>query len=290
MIDLHTHSNVSDGLLSPAQLVHEAARCGITVLALTDHDTVAGLAAASAAAEQLGIAFIPGIELSSDIGPFEVHILGYEIDRADPDLLHSLAELEHLRLARIEQIVARLSAIGLPVSLDRVRELAGPGTIGRPHVARAMIEQGYVTSIQEAFERYLAAGRPAFVPRGKIVPEQAIALIRKARGVPVLAHPLSTGNIDLTLRRLIPAGLLGIEVYYAEYDDGTQAYLRSIADRYDLIPTGGSDFHGEGFKAGRELGKAPVPAECVERLRAAAARLRAAAEPVEATAVHATLT
>ncbi|MER3485868.1 MAG: hypothetical protein C4345_07800, partial [Chloroflexota bacterium] len=145
MIDLHTHSNVSDGLLPPAELVREAARRGITVLALTDHDTVAGLAAASATAEQLGISFIPGIELSSDIGPFEVHILGYEIDHADPDLLHALAELEHLRLARIEQILARLSAIGLPVSPDRVRELAGPGTIGRPHVARAMIEQGYVT-------------------------------------------------------------------------------------------------------------------------------------------------
>lgn len=289
MIDLHTHSNVSDGLLAPADLVYEAARRGITVLALTDHDTVAGLDAAAATAEHAGITFIPGVELSSDIGPFEVHVLGYEIDRNDPELLHGLAELEHQRLARIEQIVARLAALGVPVSLDRVRELAGPGTIGRPHVARAMIEQGYVTSVQEAFEQYLAAGRPAFVPRGKIVPEQAIALIRKARGVPVLAHPLTTGNIDLVLRRLIPAGLLGIEVYYAEYDEGTQAYLRAIADRYGLIPTGGSDYHGEGFKTGRELGKAPVPAESVVRLQEAAARLRAELEPIGPAAVRATL-
>ncbi|HEY8448824.1 MAG TPA: PHP domain-containing protein [Thermomicrobiales bacterium] len=273
--DLHTHSNVSDGLLSPAELVGEAARRGVMTLALTDHDTVGGLDAAATEAARLGVDFIPGIEFSTDVGPYEVHILGYELDWHQPDLLRALAELEAERMTRIERIVERLAKLDMPVSFQRVVELAGPGTVGRPHVARAMIEAGYVESVQDAFNRYLASGRPAFVPRESLVPERAIELIRLARGVPVLAHPLTTGDIEAMIQRLLPSGLLGLEVYYGEYDAATHEHLRAIADRFGLIPTGGSDYHGEGFKPGRDLGRAPVPPESVTRLREAAARLRA---------------
>ncbi len=269
-VDLHTHSAVSDGTLAPAELVREAHRRGLRVLGLTDHDTVAGLPEASAEAARLGLALIPGVELSTDLGPHEVHLLGYFVDGASPDLIAALATLARQRQERVERIVARLRAAGAPVDLDRVREIAGAGTIGRPHIARALIERGCVASVSEAFDRFLAVGRPGFVPRQKVPPEAAVTLIRRAAGVPVLAHPLTTGDVEGVLHRLRAVGLAGMEVYYGEYDDATRTRLRAVADRWGLIPTGGSDFHGPGFKHGRDLGGPPVPWETVTRLRAAA--------------------
>jgi predicted metal-dependent phosphoesterase TrpH len=196
-----------------------------------------------------------------------VHILGYYVDPSDADLRTALDELAAQRLARNARIVDRLNELGFPISFDRVLEIAGTGTVGRPHIARALIEQGYVESIGEAFDRLLANGRPAFVPRSRALPEESVRLIRRSGAVPVLAHPLSAGEVEDTIRRLVPVGLLGIEVFYGEYSAATRQVLAEVAERWRLIPTGGSDYHGPGFKAGRELGSAPVPLESAERLR-----------------------
>ena len=271
-VDLHTHSHYSDGLLAPAALVHEAGRRGLRVLGLTDHDTAAGLAEAEAEAARLGLTVVPGVELSTSDGAREVHLLGYFFDRDDPAFLAALREFERLRWVRIERIVEKLATAGAPLELQRVRDLAGQGTVGRPHVARALIEEGHAASIADAFDRFIGFGQPAYVPRPKIDPVEAIALVRSAGGVAVLAHPSTAGDVEATLARLVPAGLGGMEVYYGEYDDETRQRLRAIADRLGFVPTGGSDFHGPGFRAGRELGGPPVPLSSVERLRDLAAQ------------------
>ncbi|MEA2586718.1 MAG: 3,5-nucleoside bisphosphate phosphatase, partial [Thermomicrobiales bacterium] len=276
LVDLHTHSNVSDGLLTPTELIREARERGVRALALTDHETVAGLAEAESAARLSRIEFVPGVELNTDVDRHEVHILGYYVNRDDDEFVTGLAILEQQRVERIERMVGQLQEVGTPLDLDRVRELAGPGTIGRPHVARAMIERGYVTSVGEAFDRYLASGRPGFVPRRRNEPEAAVRMILANGAVPVLAHPLTTGNVEGILHRLVPAGLLGLEVYYGEYDETIQQELRATANRWGLIATGGSDYHGEGFKHGRNLGGPPVPMESVARLREAAANAQTA--------------
>lgn len=274
-VDLHTHSTVSDGLFAPAALVQEAGRRGLRVLGLTDHDTLAGLSEAESAAAKLGIELIPGVELNTDQGRHEAHILGYFIDRDDPELLAGLDWFAQKRRERIARIVDKLIGLGIQIAPDRVWEIAGNGTIGRPHVAHALIEAGYVASVTDAFDRFLAAGRPAFVPRQKVPPAEGVKLILAGGGVPVLAHPYSTGDVDGILAQLVPAGLLGLEAWYGEYDAETREGLRHLAEEWGLIPTGGSDYHGPRFKPGRELGGPPVPYEAVERLRAAAARVKA---------------
>ena len=270
-VDLHPHTTYSDGTLTPAELVQEADRRGLRVLGLTDHDTLDGLAEAEAEAARRGLELVPGVELSTagrDGG--EIHLLGYFVDRDDSDLRAGLAAYAQARLVRLDHIVDCLAASGIRVDPDHVKRLAGPGTVGRPHIARALVELGHVASIGDAFDRYLASGRPGFVPRPRVEPERAIELIRAAGGVPVLAHPLGTGDVEATVARLAPAGLRGLEVDYGEYDEATRADLRAIADRWDLVATGGSDYHGPGYKLGRELGGPLVPIEAVERLRAAA--------------------
>lgn len=265
-VDLHTHSTFSDGVHSPTELTAEAVRRGVRTLALTDHDTLSGLPEAISACAAAGVEFIPGVELSTEAGPHDVHILGYFVDPGDTILTGALAELAAKREARTARIVERLNALGIAVSYERVREIAGAGTIGRPHIARAMTELGYVQTVGEAFDRFLASGRPGFVPKEKVLPEDAVRLLRIARAVPVLAHPLSTGDVEGALRRLVPEGLLGIETYYAEYPADVRAMLAAIAQRWELIPTGGSDYHGPAFKEGRDLGSAPVPRRSVDAL------------------------
>ena len=274
LVDLHTHSNASDGVLAPAALVAYAAERGVRVLGLTDHDTVSGIKEATDAGAQSGVEVVPGVELSTRVGDREVHILGYLVDTTDAALLLQLAELAARRRNRIERMVARLAEIGVPVALARVFELAGQGSVGRPHVARAMIERGYVADVSDAFARYLGTDQPGYVPRDPFPPEEAVGLVRRAGGVPVLAHPGKIEDIEGTIARLLLAGLLGLEVYYGEYDDATRNRLKATADRHHLIPTGGSDFHAPGFKPGRDLGGPPVPVETVARLREAASTKR----------------
>lgn len=271
VVDLHTHSTASDGTLTPAALVQLASRRGIRVLGLTDHDSTEGIDEALAAGAALGMTIVPGVELSTDVPTGELHMLGYFIDHHDARLLQTLRSFREVRQSRAERIVEQLRAIGLPIELDEVRRLAGAGAIGRAHVARVLIHRGYATSMDDAFARYLGRGRPGYVPRLRLTPVDAVALVRSAGGAAVLAHPLSVADLEQTLDELVAAGLAGLEVLYASYSDGERAALRWLADRHALIPTGGSDFHGPGEREGADLGSVAVPEETVERLRRAAA-------------------
>jgi predicted metal-dependent phosphoesterase TrpH len=268
-IDLHAHTTASDGLDSPVGLVELAARRGLSVLAVTDHDTVDAIAEAEEAASERGITLVPGVELSTTVPTGEVHVLGYFVDRHDDAFIASLADLASSRVRRVERMIDRLHELGYPVDRDAIMAEAGVGSIGRPHVARALMAIGAASSVSDAFDRFLKAGRPAYIPRDPFTPEDAVRLLADHGAVPTLAHPLSTGDIEGTLRRLVPAGLRGFETYYAEYMPDQHQQLRAIADAWGLIPTGGSDYHGSGFREGRELGAAPVPEETYDRLAAA---------------------
>lgn len=266
MIDLHTHTNASDGLDTPAELVAKASQRGLSVLGITDHDTVDGLEAAAEAAKAANITLVPGVELSTTVERAEVHVLGYFVDRTNADLRTRLHQLAASRVSRVERMIDRLHELGYPVNRDAILAQAEEGSIGRPHVARALIEIGAVTSVDDAFERFLKAGRPAYIPRDHFSPEDAVGLLVEHNAIPVLAHPFSTKDIEGTLARLVPAGLKGLETYYAGYLPEQHVQLRAIADAWQLIPTGGSDYHGAGFREGRDLGAAPVPGEVWERL------------------------
>jgi len=266
-IDLHTHSTASDGLLTPAQLVALAVERGLRALALTDHDTVAGLPEAGAAATAAGLQFIPGVELSTHVTAGEVHVLGYFIDPTDPTLSAALAQFRDAREGRAATIVERLTAAGAPITLERVLAFAG-GSIGRPHVARALVEAGHATSINDAFERWLVRGRAGYVDRFRLTPPDAVRLICAARGVPVLAHPHSADDLGTLLPELVAAGLAGIECYYGDYDDLRKREYLALAKRYGLVATGGTDFHGTGVAHRRPLGGTWLPPETVATLAA----------------------
>jgi predicted metal-dependent phosphoesterase TrpH len=243
---------------------------GLDAIGLTDHDTTAGLAEAEAEAQRLGLIVVPGVELSASYHGREAHMLGYFIDRQDERFQERLATFVRQRAERIDQMIDRLDRLGIRVDRDAVLAKSGAGTVGRPHLAWTLIEMGVVSDISSAFDLYLGTGRPGYVPRPYLSPEEAIGLIRAAGGAPVLAHPYSTGDPAGLAARLKPAGLAGMEVWYGEYDDEQREALHQIALANDLIPSGGSDFHVEDFKPGRDLGKPPVPWETIERLHDAA--------------------
>ncbi|MGI8644134.1 MAG: PHP domain-containing protein [Thermomicrobiales bacterium] len=271
VVDLHTHTICSDGTLTPTQLIELASATGLQMVGITDHDSVAGIAEASTAADAHGISLVPGVELSSSVEGQELHLLGYFVDVTNAGFFAQLNELAGRRETRAYQMVQRLNDRGITVGFDQVKALAGSGSIGRPHVARALIDEGIVSSVSEAFDRFLSKGKSGYVPRARFEPEDAIQLVLKAGGVPVLAHPLTTGDPERVARRLQPLGLRGFEVYYSEYNAQTQRELRDIAHELGLIPTGGSDFHGPNFRPGRDLGRPVVPIETVSLLRQAAA-------------------
>lgn len=265
-VDLHAHTTASDGTLSPMELVDLAAERGLRWLGVTDHDTVDAVAEARLQGEADGVTVIPGVELSTTERGAEVHVLGYGVDPDDPSLREALASLAAARVRRIEQMIDKLRDAGYEIDGDAILAQAAVGSIGRPHVARALIAIGAVVSVDEAFRRFLTPGKPGWVPRDPFTPEQAVELLVAHRAVPVLAHPFSTGNIPGVLGRLAPIGLRGMEVWYGEYDTGQRETLREIARRWELVPTGGSDYHGPNFREGRELGSAPVPETVVAEL------------------------
>jgi len=270
-VDLHVHSTASDGRLSPTEVIREAAGRGLQYIALADHDSVAGIAEAKAAAAGFaGLTVIPGIEISTDIPQGEVHMLGYFFDYTDPGLLAKLADFKNSRLKRAERMVGKLEGLGIPVEWRRVKELAGTSTIGRPHIAQAMLEKGYVPSFKEAFDNYLGHGKPAYVEREKMLPAEAAAIIVKAGGLPVLAHPLTILEPEAMVRELLPAGLVGIEAYYNGYTTEQVEGLLAMAARHGLTATGGSDFHGIEPDEETAIGGADVPLEVAERLIALA--------------------
>lgn len=272
-VDLHLHTTVSDGALRPEELVRAASIAGIQVMAVTDHDSVDGIRDAERAASDLSIQVIPGIEVSAGLDGDDVHVLGYFLDPGDRVLREALSRLQEGRVAQARSMVERLAELGWPLDWDRVMAIAQGGSIGRPHIARALIERGYVGSVDEAFSRFLRRGGPGYVEGQKLLPQEAVSLIKEAGGVPSLAHPIIVGASDyrLDLDRLLPvmveAGLEGIEAYYKGYTPEVTAFLFGLASRYRLVPTGGSDFHGGGVVADAELGAVEVPWETVERLR-----------------------
>lgn len=272
--DLHTHSTASDGLNTPAELVRLAREQGLDLIALTDHDSTEGVAEALAAGERVGLTVIAGIEVNTDLPRGgEAHVLGYYVDRDQPAFQRTLAALRDAREHRGEHMVERLREQGLDISWDRVRALAG-GAVGRPHVAQALIEKGYASSVSDAFDRWLGRGRPGYVARMKLSPEDAVRFIRSAVGVPVLAHPAGIAELEGTvLPDLIAAGLLGLECYYGQYDDATVRHLVDLAAAHNLIATGGSDYHGPGLHP-TLLGGRDLPPEAAEQLRVAAEELR----------------
>ncbi len=264
-IDLHTHSNASDGELTPAELVHLALERGLTTIALTDHDSVAGIDAAQQAARGTALQVIPGVELSADVPQGEVHVLGYFVDWRAADFEAMLEKFREGRYGRAEKMARKLTALGAPVSFERIKQIAGDASIGRPHVAQALVEAGHVATVTEAFDKYIGRTGPAYVERFRLTPEDAVALILRAGGVPVLAHPREVTDWVFPL---VKAGMLGLEVHYGMYDDASRAELARLARQYGLIATGGSDFHGldkMGHMSG--LGQNDVPLEVVEKLR-----------------------
>ncbi len=273
--DLHTHTTASDGTLAPAELVQQARLAGLSAVGITDHDTMAGLAEAAEAGQRWGITVVPGVELSTDATGREVHILGYHC-RPDAEPLTSLlAAMRIQRRQRVERIVAALERAGIALTIEDVLAMAPPGaggpeSLGRPHVARALVYRGYAATVSEAFERFLASGRPGYVPRSKLHPVEAVRHIRAAGGVAVLAHPGLMGD-DSILPQLLAAGLQGLEVWYPDHTpEQTERYLRLARDLH-LIATGGSDYHGRGERWA-VLGAVTAPDEAVERLAAAASR------------------
>ena len=269
--DLHIHSTASDGRLSPADIVRQAAKHGLSVIAITDHDTIDGIDSALITAKGFrGLKVIPGIELSTDVPQGEVHVLGYFIDYTDREFQATLEGLRNSRLKRAQGMVAKLKNLGIHIDWERVQEIAGEGSIGRPHIAQAMLEKGYISSLKEAFDKYISRDGPAYVEREKMTPVEALELILKFNGLPVLAHPFTTNNAKTMIAELKIAGLVGIETYYDGYTADEINELVSLANRYNLITTGGSDYHG--LEAANEtmIGGVDVPMESVERLIALA--------------------
>lgn len=264
-VDLHVHTNASDGYYAPRQVVEMALQLGMRALAIADHDSTDGVAEAQEAADSTPLEIVPAVEINAEFARTELHILGYYIDCQSPWLQDMLQRLRDGRLSRAQQMVKRLARIGLPLSWERVAAIAGEGSaIGRPHVAQAMLERGYVSSVQEAFFRYIGRGGPAYVERFKLSPVEAVRLVHKVGGIPVLAHPL--GIMDV-VPELLPAGLAGLEAYYSGYSEEETRLVLAQAAKYRLLITGGSDFHGGGIMPETQLGSVNVPLSVVGELK-----------------------
>ena len=276
-IDLHLHTLASDGRLSPTELIQLVAKQGLETISITDHDSTEGLAEAYEAAKEFPyMRIIPGIEMSADIPGDEVHVLGYFLDYHDVEFQGMLTELRRGRVGRAQVMVEKLIALGKPVEWERVLHFAGDGTVGRPHIALAMVEAGYFKEPKEAFEEYLGNDGLAYYDRPKLNPTESVAMIRKVGGVPVLAHPTFMNDMEAGIASLKKEGLVGMEVYYAQYDDDTVRHLARLAREYDLIPCGGSDYHGLGNTGEPLPGTLGPPEETVKLLEDAAAVTRSA--------------
>ncbi|MFO7273273.1 MAG: PHP domain-containing protein [Bacillota bacterium] len=265
--DLHNHTTASDGTLTPAEQVKWAASQGLAAVGITDHDTIAGWAEAQAAAEEVGIELVPGCELSTEVGTAEVHILAYYFDPEEPAMADLLRRMRGGRRKRVEEAVAKLHRLGYTdVSLERILARGGE-SVGRPHIAAELVELGVVRTIAEAFDRFLAQGRPAYVPRPKLDPAEAIAVVKAAGGVPVLAHPGLIGD-DRLVRAAIAAGVMGIEAYHTDHSELQQEFYARWGRDAGLVVTGGTDSHGPGGTRTVVPGSVSVGMDVVEKLKA----------------------
>lgn len=274
-VDLHCHSTASDGTLAPAEVVRLAKESGLVGLALTDHDTVAGLAEAAEEAKKLGLRFLPGIEISAEYPrPGTMHLLGYGVDPANPALADLTRQLIAGRGDRNVRIIRRLNELGIAITLAEVEAVAG-GTVGRPHIAEVLLRKGYVSSRQAAFDKYLGQGGLAYEDKETVTPKRAIEMIKGAGGLAVLAHPVqlrreNDAQVETEIKNLVDFGLDGVEVLHSDHNDRTVNHLQSLAGRYKLLQTGGSDFHG-GNKPTIRLGFAGtrrIPVELLDKIEA----------------------
>ena len=278
MVDLHLHTTASDGRLSPTELIHLLASQGLKQVAISDHDTTEGLAEAFAAAEEFpDIRIIPAIELSTDIPGDEVHMLGYFLRHEDEELQKILREFRMGRLERGRMMVDKLATLGINIEWKRVQEIAGEGSVGRPHIALAMVEKGYCKEPKDAFPEYLGRNGSAYVERSKMTPPEAVEMLIRFGAVPVLAHPAYLNDMETTIAELAEAGIVGLEVHYAQFSPETVQQLAGLADRYGLIPCGGSDYHGLGNEGEPLPGTLGPPPETVGLLEEAASKIAAAA-------------
>ena len=269
-VDLHIHSTASDGRFSPEEIVRKAAGLGLEVIALADHDSIDGIVPALEAARKFPkLRIIPAVEVSTDVPSGEVHVLGYFIDYTSRKLAETLVRFRNSRERRAQGMVAKLADLGVHIDWQRVQEIAGDGSIARPHIAQAMLEKGYISSIREAFDKYIARDGPAYVEREKMTPVEAVELIVQTKGLPVMAHPFTVTEPEALILELKAAGLVGIEAYYNGYTTDEISRLVSLAERHKLITTGGSDYHGLA-EIGTMMGSVDVPMRSAERLIALA--------------------
>ena len=270
-VDLHVHSAASDGRYTPAEIVRMAVTAGLTVIALTDHDTIDGMVPAIEAAREFpALTLIPGVELSTDVPSGEIHVLGYFIDYTGQEFQASLERMRNSRANRADKMVAKLKELGCDIELERVKQIAGNGALGRAHIAQALLEKGYISSFRDAFSKYIGHGCPAYVVREKLTPAEAVKLVLKANGLPVLAHPYTALNPEEVIKELKTIGLVGMEVYYAGYLPSEMNILLNMAEKYELIPTGGTDYHGIDATSDIAIGGTDVPIQSVKQLIALA--------------------
>jgi hypothetical protein len=268
--DLHIHTNFSDGRFSPGQVVEYSQRVGLSAISITDHDMIEGIRLAREAAGEYDMEIISGIELSAEDRGREVHILGYCFDEENSELQEKLRIFCAVRLKRAQEMVEKLNELGLEIDFDRVLTIAGPGSVGKPHVAQAMVERGYVNSVAQASMEYLSSARPAYVPKYKLEPGGGIELIRRAGGIPVLAHP-ALSRVDELIPQMVSCGLMGLEVYEGSNDPSMINYYTGLARKYGLLITGGSDCHQRG-KDRIRMGSTKLPYRFVEELKHASPR------------------
>lgn len=262
LADLHVHTTASDGTDSPSGVVSRSAELGLAALAIADHDTLEGVEEAVEAGHRYGVEILPAIELGTELGGREIHILGYLVDLHDRDFLAQLAFFRRARRDRAVKMVEKLRKLGFPVTYERVLEIAGGGSVGRPHVARALMEKGVVESREEAFNLYIGNGKPAYEPRSKLSPGEAVRLIRKAGGVAVFAHPGMAG-CDAIIPSLVEKGLQGLEVYHPGHDALVSRHYLQICREHQLLATGGSDYHGIDHREHSLLGVVTVSYQVV---------------------------
>ena len=275
-IDLHLHTLASDGRLTPTELVQMVAKNGLKTISITDHDSTEGLAEAYEAVKEFpDLRIIPGIEMSADIPGDEVHVRGYFLDYHNEEFQATLSEFRRGRVDRAKVMVEKLQDLGKPVDWERGQDFAGDGTVGRPHIALAMVEAGYFKEPKEAFDEYLGNNGLAYFDRPKLAPAAGVEMIKKVGGVPVLAHPTFMNDMEAGISNLKKVGLVGMEVYYAQYDDDTVRHLARLAKEYDLIPCGGSDYHGLGNSGEPLPGTLGPPEETIKLLEDAAEKAKA---------------
>ena len=277
--DLHSHTTASDGDLTPTQLVAHAKELGLAALGVTDHDTLAGIPEALEAAEKLGIELAPGVEVSADFSPGTMHIVGYYVDLDNAPLQEALKNLQGGRDVRNAYILEKLNSLGLEITIEEVMEIAGEESVGRPHIAQVLLNKGYCETRQEVFDKYLAKGAAAYFDRIRYSPKKSIELITEAGGVAVLAHPvqlkLDDEKLDEMVGELVEYGLRGIEVLYWSHTAAQTSYYKMLTEKYSLIQTGGSDFHGPNrteTKLGVGAGNLEIPIAFYENLKKEAGR------------------